>query len=68
VVREAKAAKRPYAAPSFEVVDAHTAKAELERESKGKDTHIQKKISAIDKRRDGKISTSPWSLRRKPVP
>jgi hypothetical protein len=57
VVRNPKAAKRPYAAPSFEVVDADTAKAELKANGESRDTDVQEMMSAIDRQLDGRTST-----------
>jgi len=57
VVPDPKAARRPYAAPSFEVVGADSAKAELEGKGESKDTDVQEMMHAIDKQLDGMTST-----------
>ena len=47
MVRDLKAAKKPYAAPSFEVLDAATAKVELEATGASPDVNARQMWSAI---------------------
>jgi hypothetical protein len=47
VVQFGKQLKRPYRAPSFEVLQINAAKARLETEAASTNAHIQKMLSAI---------------------
>ncbi len=64
MVRDLKAAKKPYAAPSFEVLDAATAKLELEATGASPDVNAGRMWSAIQKQLDKKTTHSP----RGPLP
>ncbi|MGA8308787.1 MAG: hypothetical protein WB755_02070 [Terriglobales bacterium] len=45
-----KAAKKPYSGPSFRMLDAQAARAELEAKGDPKEANIQKKLSAAAER------------------
>ena len=67
VIPVSKAAKRPYRPPSFQVIDAVTAKAELEAKGASQDPQVRQMLSQIDKQLDEKASTLP-SPSRDPLP
>jgi len=67
VVRDAKAAKRPYSPPSFQLVDASTAKAELKAKGASKDVKVREMLSLIDKQLEEKGSRLQ-SASRDPLP
>lgn len=57
MARDLKAAKKPYSAPVFRVLDAGTAKAELEATGASQDANAGQLMSAINQQLDGKIPT-----------
>jgi hypothetical protein len=57
VVRDPKAGKRPYIAPTFEIVDATSARAALNTKGVATDPGIPQMLSAIDEQLDGKTLT-----------
>jgi hypothetical protein len=63
VDRDLKVAKKPYKAPSFQVVDAGAAKAELEASGPLNDENARKMLSVLNKPRDGKPSPPPSTAR-----
>jgi hypothetical protein len=65
-VRDPKTAKKPYRAPSFEPVDAITAKAELE--EKGITQEARNMLSLIDQSLDRRTPAHRFSCPRKPRP
>jgi hypothetical protein len=48
MVRDRKPAKRPYTAPSFQMLDATAAKAELEAKGEPQDQNVRQMLSLID--------------------
>jgi len=54
VIPVSKPAKRPYRPPSFQVIDAVTAKAELEAKGAAQDPQVQQMLARIDKQLDEK--------------
>ncbi|HYK49287.1 MAG TPA: hypothetical protein VEU94_06155 [Terriglobales bacterium] len=67
VIPVSKAAKRPYRPPSFQVIDAVTAKAELEAKGAPQDPQVRQMLAQIDKQLDEKALTLP-SPSRDPLP
>jgi hypothetical protein len=63
VVRDLKAAKKPYSAPSFQVLDANAAKAELEASEALNDENARQMLSVLNQPRAGKPSPPPSPLR-----
>ncbi|MGH9547055.1 MAG: hypothetical protein ACRD23_17760 [Terriglobales bacterium] len=59
MVRDLKAAKKPYAPPSFEVLDAAAAKLELEVTGVSPDANTRHMWSAITKQLDRKTAQLP---------
>ena len=57
--RDFKAAKKPYSAPSFQVLDAGTAKAELEASGSMDEANARQMLSVLNQPRDGKPSPVP---------
>jgi hypothetical protein len=53
VVRYIKTPKRPYKAPSFEVLDISAAKAQLDTTTTSKDEGARDMLSVIERRRKG---------------
>ena len=47
--RDPKAAKKPYSAPSFRMLDAPAAQTELKAKREPKDANVQKMLSFIDR-------------------
>ena len=68
VVRDPKAVKKPYVAPSFHIHVATTAKAALEAEGASKDPHVEERPVLINQRLDEKSSASGSSASRGRVP
>jgi hypothetical protein len=66
VVRDPKTAKKPYRAPSFELVDAITAKAELE--EKGITQEARNMLPLIDQSLDRRTPAHRFPRPRKPRP
>lgn len=67
VIPFSKAAKRPYRPPSFQVIDAVTAKAKLEAKGAPQDPQVRQMLAQIDKQLDEKALTLP-SPSRDPLP
>jgi hypothetical protein len=65
--QDLKVAKKPYNAPSFQVLDAATAKAELEATGALNDTNTRQMLSVLNQPRDGKPSPAP-STSGSPLP
>jgi hypothetical protein len=63
VVRDPKAAKKPYSAPAFQVLDAGAAKAELEATGASNDANARQLLSVLNQTRDGKPSPTPSAER-----
>lgn len=63
MVRDLKAAKKPYSAPSFQVLDAGAAQAELEANGALNDANARQMLSVLNQPRDGKPSPAPSGLR-----
>jgi hypothetical protein len=57
--QDLKIAKKPYSAPSFQVLDAATAKAELEATGTLNDTNTRQMLAVLNQPRDGKPSPAP---------
>jgi hypothetical protein len=57
--RDLKVAKKPYSAPSFQVVDADAARRELEAIETPGDASVRQMMSVLDRSRDGKTSPTP---------
>ena len=68
VVRDPKAEKKPYVAPSFHIHVATTAKAVLEAEGASKDPYVEGRPVLINQRLDEKTSASGSSAPRGRVP
>jgi hypothetical protein len=51
MAQDLKAAKRPYKAPSYQLLDDTTAKAELKAKGEPTDKNVQKMLSLVDGRR-----------------
>ena len=58
MARELKLAKRPYTPPSFEVLDATAAKAELKTRGEPKNATVRQMFSLIDGQRKKKKAKS----------
>ena len=56
MVRDPKAAKKPYSAPAFQVLDASAAKAELEATGAMNDANARQMLSVLNQKLDGKPS------------
>lgn len=63
VDRDLKFEKKPYSAPSFQVLDAGAAKAELEDAGVPHDPGARQMLSALNQPHDGKPSPAPSSRR-----
>ncbi len=63
MVRNLKAAKKPYSAPSFEVLDASAAKAQLEATGQLQDDNARQMLTVLSQSRDGKPSPVPSGSR-----
>jgi hypothetical protein len=61
VVRDLKAAKKPYAAPCFEVLDAAAAKVELEAIGASSDVNARQMRSVIKEQIEKKTAHPPRS-------
>jgi hypothetical protein len=59
VDRDLKVAKKPYSPPSFQVLDASAAKAELEATGTSDDANARQMLSVLNQPRDGKPSPAP---------
>jgi hypothetical protein len=59
VDRDFKAAKKPYSAPSFRVLDAGAAKAELEASGLLDEANARQMLSVLNQPREGKPSPVP---------
>ncbi len=59
MARDRKHAKRPYTAPSFQMLDATAAKAELEAKGEPKDETVQQMLSLIDEQIDEQPNCRP---------
>ena len=57
--RDLKVAKKPYSAPSFQVLDAGVAKAELEAPGTPDDENAREMLSVLNRSRDGKPTLAP---------
>jgi hypothetical protein len=62
VDRDLKVAKRPYSAPSFKVLDASAAKAELDATGPLSDENSRQMLSVLNQPRDEKPSAARTSL------
>jgi hypothetical protein len=67
VVRDFKPAKKPYSPPSFEVLDASAAKAELESLGALQDDNARQMLSVANQQLEGKTSP-PQSAGQSPLP
>jgi hypothetical protein len=56
VVRDVKGPKKPYSAPSFDVIDINAAKEQLEAKTTPEDVSAQQMLSLIDKQLEEKKS------------
>jgi hypothetical protein len=56
VVRDVKGPKKPYSAPSFDVIDINAAKEQLEAKTTPEDVSSQQMLSLIDKQLEEKKS------------
>ena len=63
VDRDLKVAKKPYNAPSFKVLDASAAKAELDATGQLSDDNARQMLSVLNQPRNGKPSPSPSAAR-----
>ena len=54
MARDLKQAKRPYTAPTFQMLDATSAKAELQAKGEPKDENVQQILSLIDEQPDSR--------------
>ena len=59
MARKSKAAKTRYASPSFKVLDAEAAKAELKAKGRADDPNVQRMLSVIDEKLKTKGSSKP---------
>ena len=59
MARDLKPAKKPYSLPSFEMLNASAAKAELEAKGDSKDANVRQMLSLID----GKLKKKKAKLR-----
>jgi hypothetical protein len=59
VDRDLKVTKKPYSAPSFQVLDAGAAKAELEATGTPDDENARQMLSVLNRPRDGKPIPAP---------
>ncbi len=57
--RDLNVAKKPYSAPSFQVLDAGAAKAELEATGTPDDENARQMLSVLNRPRDGKPTPAP---------
>lgn len=57
--RDLKVAKKTYSAPSFQVLDAGAAKAELEATGTPDDENARQMLSVLNRRGDGKPTPAP---------
>jgi hypothetical protein len=65
VARDQVAAKKAYSVPSFQILDAGSAKAELQATgASDDDANVQKMLSVLNQPRDGKPVTVPSALRK----
>jgi hypothetical protein len=67
VVQDLKVAKKPYNAPSFQVLDAGAAKAELEAAEESNDADTRQMLAVLNQPNDGKPAPAP-SAARSPLP
>ena len=63
VDRDLKVAKKSYSAPSFRVLDASAAKAELDATGQLSDENARQMLSVLNQPRDGKPSPAPSTVR-----
>lgn len=63
MVRDPKAAKKPYSPPSFQILDASAAKAELEAAGASNDVNGRRILSVLNQPRDGEPSPAPSTSR-----
>ena len=63
MVRDPKAAKKTYSPPSFQILDASAAKAELEATAESDDLNVRQMLSILKQPRDGKPSPAPSTSR-----
>ena len=61
--RDLKVAKKSYSAPSFRVLDASAAKAELDATGQLNDENVRQMLSVLNQSRDGKPSPAPSAAR-----
>ena len=61
--RDLKVAKKSYSAPSFKVLDASAAKAELDATGQLSDENARQMLSVLNQPRDGKPSPAPSAAR-----
>ncbi len=57
--RDLKVAKKPYNAPSFQVLDTGAAEAELQATGTPDDENARRMLSVLNRPRDGKPSPAP---------
>jgi hypothetical protein len=63
VVRDLKAAKKPYHAPAFQVLDAGAAQAELETAGAALDANARQMLSVLKRGLNEKVSATPSGSR-----
>jgi hypothetical protein len=63
VVRDPKAAKKPYSPPAFQILDAGAARAELEAAGASNDVNGRQILSVVNQPRDEKPSPAPSASR-----
>jgi hypothetical protein len=63
VVRDPKAAKKPYSPPSFQILDAGAAKAELEAIGASSDENARQILTVLNQQQVEKPSSTPSGSR-----
>lgn len=63
MVQDLKVAKKPYNAPSFQVLDADAAKAELKAGGESNDAGTQQMLAVLNQPPDEKPAPAPSSVR-----
>jgi hypothetical protein len=67
VVQDLKVAKKPYNAPSFQVLDAGSAKEELRAAGESNDADTRQMLAVLNQPGDGKPAPAPSPV-RSPLP
>jgi hypothetical protein len=67
VVQDLKVAKKPYNAPSFQVLDAGSAKEELRAAGESNDADTRQMLAVLNQPGDGKPAPAPFPV-RSPLP